>query len=96
MGPLAVDRLRGRHDHLLDRQPLGDDQLVEEGGAHAVGEEEPREVGEIVLVRGEVKDRFDAPERAVQDLAIGHPAVNELDVRRNVLRAAAHVHGRFE
>jgi hypothetical protein len=75
---LAVDGLRRRHHDLPHRQLLADDQLVEQRGAHRVHAEELAEVGQVVLIGGEVDHRVDTGERRQQVLAARHVAEAEL------------------
>ena len=73
---------------------LGDGDLVDQRRRGDVDVGEPGEVGEVVLVGGEVVDRVDATHQVREELPVTDVAHMEVDARREVGRFAVAVHGR--
>ena len=76
--PLAHGRLRRGHHHPGEVQPLGDDDLVEQRGGDHVDVGEPGEVGQVVLVGGEVVDRVHPAQQVGEQLAVADVALEEV------------------
>ena len=92
--PLAHGRLRRRHHDAGDVEALGHDDLVEQGRRDHVDVREPREVGQVVLVGGEVVDRVGPPQEVGDQLAVAGVALVEVDLRAELRRLAGPVYRR--
>ena len=79
--PLAHRRLRRRHHDAGQVEALGDDDLVEQGRRDHVHVGESREVGQVVLVGGEVVDGVDAAQEISDEVAVAGVALVEVDAR---------------
>ena len=86
--PFAHRRLRRRHHDPGEVEALGHDDLVEQGGRDHVHVGEPREVGQVVLVGGEVVDGVDAAQEVGEQVAVAGVALVEVDPGTQVRRAA--------
>ena len=87
--PLAHRGLGGRHDDAGDVEPFGDDDLVDQGGRDHVYVAEPREVGEVVLVGGEVVNRVHPAQQVGEQVPVADVALVEVDLGTQVGRLAA-------
>ncbi len=67
-------------------EPLGDDQLVEQGRGDDIDVVVLREIGQIVLIRGKVKNGIDTSEERCDEVSIAHVALVEVDLPAHVLR----------
>ena len=76
--PFAHRRLRRGHHHPGEVEALGHDDLVEQGGRDHVHVGEPREVGQVVLVGGEVVDGVDPAQQVGEQVAVADVALVEV------------------
>ena len=81
---LAHGRLRRGHHDPGEVEALGDDDLVEQGRRDHVHVGEPGEVGQVVLVGGEVVDGVDAAQQVGEQVAVADVALVELDLGAQV------------
>ena len=93
---LAEHRLGRGHDDLSDRQPLVDDHFIQERRPNTIRHEEAAEVGEVILVCGEVEHRIDVPERADQRRPVGDRRPHPVDPGIHIRRPRSGVHRRFD
>ena len=77
----AEHRLRRGDDDALHGQLVGDDQLVDASRADGVDVEVGAEVGQVVLIGGEMVDRVDVLQGIEQHVRVAHVAVDELGLR---------------
>ncbi len=87
--PLAQRRLAARDHHLLHRQLLAHDELVDERGRRHVDVEEAAEGRQVVLERGQVIDRLHALERLLQGRLVAHVPAHEINAGIEVARHLA-------
>jgi hypothetical protein len=86
--------LRRRHHHAGQIEALGNDDLVKQGRRDHVHVRESREVGEIVLVGGEVVDGVYAAQEISDEVAVAGVALVEIDPGTEVSRAPTPVYRR--
>ena len=91
---LAHGRLRGGHHDPGDVEALGHDDLVEQRGRDHVHVGEPREVGQVVLVGGEVVDGVHPAQEVREQVAVADVALVEVDLRAQVRGPPVPVHRR--
>ena len=78
---LAHGGLRRGHDDTRHVEVLGHDDLEEQGGGDHVDVGEPREVGEVVLVGGEVVHGVDTAQEVREQIPVADVTLVELDIR---------------
>jgi hypothetical protein len=86
--------LRRRHHDPPEVQPLGHDDLVKQRRGNHVDVGEPREVRQVILIRGEMIDGVDPPEQAGQQVPVPGVTPDELRARAEVAGPSVAVHGR--
>ena len=85
----AIGRLRAGDDDLFHGQLFLDDDFVQQRGADSVDVKKLAKVGQIVLVRRQVKYRVDSDQRALPCRAVTHVAQHKLRLARYIVRHLA-------
>ena len=90
----AHRRLRRRHHHPLQVEAFGHGDLEDQRRRRDVDVGEPREVGQVVLVGGEVEDRVAPAQQVGEQLPVAHVADEQVGPGREVGGPAVAVHRR--
>ena len=81
---LTHGSLRRRHDDAGQVETLRHDDLEEESRGHHVYIRKTGEVGQVVLIGGQMENGIDAAQEVGHEVAIAHVALEELDLRAQV------------